>query len=220
MLLEASRGSKNVGEVRNMGIKCWALMRTLQHEVLGEYDPKTNYENAIRQVVTDEAEADKLLGSRNKLYRAKHDVHTAIHAFSDETKQLNKRALINTFNSVAEACSECEGLYTTPIPLLYTRWTLKFLTFWMTFMPFAFYDVFKNSWNHIMMIPSQFLICFLFFGIEEIAVSLEEPFSILPLDEFVEEIYESVEDTTRWMEEEQSLLSYSEKNGKADFVSK
>lgn len=69
-------------------------------------------------------------------------------------------------------------------------------------MPFAFYDVFKDSWNHILMIPAQILIAFLFFGIEEIAVSLEEPFSILPLDELVEEFYENIEDTTTWMEEE------------------
>jgi len=72
-------------------------------------------------------------------------------------------------------------------------------------MPFAFYNVFENSWNHIMMIPAQIVIAFLFFGIEEIAVSLEEPFSILPLDELVEEFYLNIEDTTNWMEERQQL---------------
>lgn len=180
---------------------CWALMRTLQHEVLGEYDSKATYEENIRRVITDKTQADKLLGARNKLHRAKYDVLTAIDAFSDETD------LVDIFNDVAKSCSECKGLYTFPIPLPYTRWTEKFLTVWITFMPFAFYDVFAKSWNHILLIPSQLLTCFLFFGIEEIAVSLEEPFSILPLDEFVEEIYENIEDTTKWMEEEQELSS-------------
>ncbi len=55
----------------------------------------------------------------------------------------------------------------------------------MVFMPFAFYDVFASSWNYMMMIPAICVICFLFFVVEEIAVSLEEPFSILPLDELV-----------------------------------
>lgn len=73
----------------------------------------------------------------------------------------------------------------------------------MVFMPFAFYDVFSSSWNHTGMIPAICIICFLFFGIEEIAVSLEEPFSILPLDELVEEFQENANDTIQWMEEEQ-----------------
>ena len=64
----------------------------------------------------------------------------------------------------------------------------------MIFMPFAFYDVFASSWNHIGMIPAICIICFLFFGIEEIAVSLEEPFSILPLDEMVEEFRENAQE--------------------------
>ena len=70
-------------------------------------------------------------------------------------------------------------------------------------MPFAFYDVFASSWNHTGMIPAICIICFLFFGIEEIAVSLEEPFSILPLDELVEEFQENAQETIEWMEEEQ-----------------
>ena len=44
---------------------------------------------------------------------------------------------------------------------------------------------------------------FLFFGIEEIAVSLEEPFSILPMDELVEEVWESTHQVTKWMKEQQ-----------------
>lgn len=79
---------------------------------------------------------------------------------------------------------------------------LLLLNIQMVFMPFAFYDVFASSWNHIGMIPAICIICFLFFGIEEIAVSLEEPFSILPLDEMVEEFRENAQDTVLWMEEE------------------
>jgi putative membrane protein len=100
------------------------------------------------------------------------------------------------------ACAECERLYATPIPLLYTRHALKFLMFWITLMPFAFYDVFASSWNHILMVPAISIICFLFFGIEEIAVSLEEHFSILPLDDMVEELQMNIEDTNEWVVEE------------------
>jgi hypothetical protein len=43
----------------------------------------------------------------------------------------------------------------------------------------------------------------------EIAVSLEEPFSILPLDELVKEFQENAQETIEWMEEEQQDVTTS-----------
>ena len=202
MQLMASNASKNIEGVKAMGVASWALYRTLQHEVSGAFDPVDKYEKDLRANVPDQAQVDKLLSARSKLYRAQYDVHRAVDVFSDEVTNLDKRTIINNLNSVATACAECERLYATPIPLLYTRHALKFLTFWISLMPFAFYDVFASSWNHILMVPAICIICFLFFGIEEIAVSLEEPFSILPLDEMVEELQMNIEDTNQWMKEE------------------
>lgn len=200
MQLMASNASKNVEGVRAMGVASWALFRTLQHEVSGAFDPAAQYEADLRGGVPDPRQVDRLLGARSKLYRAQWDVHRAVDIFSGEVTNLDKRTIVNNLNTVATACAECERLYATPIPLLYTRHALKFLTFWMTFLPFAFYGVFESSWNHVLMIPAICIICFLFFGIEEIAVSLEEPFSILPMDEMVEELQMNIEDTMEWME--------------------
>lgn len=205
VMLMASIASKNQSAVRDVGLAAWTLGRTLQHELSGFNDPSSTYEKDVRRknakVPSSIHDTANLLGARNKLFRAQYDVHTAVEVLSDEISNVDKRALITSVNSVAMACAECEKLYTTPIPLLYTRHTLKFLSLWMTFMPFAFYDVFAGSWNHIFMIPAVSIICFLFFGIEEIAVSLEEPFSILPMDEFVEELALNIDDTTEWMKD-------------------
>jgi len=40
---------------------------------------------------------------------------------------------------------------------------------------------FGVSWNHLAVVPASTLMAIFFFGIEELAVQLEEPFSILPL---------------------------------------
>mmetsp|Transcript_45463 Transcript_45463/g.68604 ORF Transcript_45463/g.68604 Transcript_45463/m.68604 type:complete len:330 (-) Transcript_45463:140-1129(-) len=199
MILMASTASSDKEKVRNMGIAAWVLCRTLQHEVSGRNDPREKYENDIRQEMSNTEQADLILSSRNKVYRAQYDLHQSIEPFTNEMLPLDKRALINTVNEVATASVECERLYRTPVPLLYTGHTLKFLTFWVTTLPFALYDVFKSSWNHILLIPGIAVMAFVFFGIEEIAVSLEEPFSILPLGELIDEFYESVEDVTEWM---------------------
>ncbi|KAK1744478.1 bestrophin family protein [Skeletonema marinoi] len=200
ILMAASSGTSNVEGVKQLSAASWAVVRTLQHEVSGGFD--TTYAEDLKKNMPDEQQVQRLLSARNKLHRSHYDVHRAVDAFSEDISNLDKRTIINTFNNVATACAECERLYMTPIPLLYTRHTLKFLTLWMAFMPFAFYDVFATSWNHTGMIPAICIICFLFFGIEEIAVSLEEPFSILPLNELVEEFQENAQETIEWMEEE------------------
>ena len=200
LLMASSSGTSNVKGVKQLSEASWTVIRTMQHEVSGGFD--TTYTEDLKKNLSDEKQVQRLLNARNKLHRSHYDVHRAVETFSNEISNLDKRTIINTFNNVVVACVECERLYTTPIPLLYTRHTLKFLTFWLVFMPFAFYDVFANSWNHTGMIPAICVICFLFFGIEEIAVSLEEPFSILPLDEMVEEFQENAKETIEWMEDE------------------
>ena len=204
LLMAASSGTANVEGVKKLSEASWAVIRTLQHEVSGEFD--TTYAEDLKMNLSDEKQVQRLLSARNKLHRSNYDVHRAVEKFSEDISNLDKRTIINAFNNVVMACVECERLYTTPIPLLYTRHTLKFLTFWMVFMPFAFYDVFAGSWNHVGMIPAICVICFLFFGIEEIAVSLEEPFSILPLCEMVQEFQENARDTIEWMDEEQKNI--------------
>lgn len=200
ILMAASSGTANVDGVKQLSAASWAVVRTLQHEVSGEFD--TTYAEDLKKNLPDKKQVERLLSARNKLHRSHYDVHRAVDSFSGDISNLDKRTLINTFNTVVTSCAEIERMYTTPIPLLYTRHTLKFLTFWLVFMPFAFYDVFASSWNHTGMIPAICVLCFLFFGIEEIAVSLEEPFSILPLGELVKEFQENAEETIEWMEQE------------------
>lgn len=194
---------EQVAMVKHLGVTSWALMRTLKHELSGRLDPVSAYEKDVKagyETLT-KSRPTKLLSSSNKLFRAQYDIHQAIEPMTPYISLLDKRALINSVNDVALQCVNCERLYTTPIPLLYTRHTLKFLTIWLSLMPFALYDVFEDSWNHTLMIPCVAILAFLFFGIEEIAVYLEEPFSILPLDEMVEEVYSSINDVSLWMVE-------------------
>ncbi|CAB9515397.1 UPF0187 protein [Seminavis robusta] len=206
--------------VKDLGGTSFSLIRTLQHELSGKFDSVAKYENDILSSYNTFASpqssggAQNLLSSKKKLFRAQYDIHQAIEPMTPYISILDKRTLINTVNDVALQCAESERIYTTPIPLLYTRHTLKFLTVWMSLMPFALYDVFERSWNHFLMIPCIAVLTFLFFGIEEIAVYLEEPFSILPLDEMVEEVYDSIEDVTEWMADGETGMK--EVNGKLD----
>jgi putative membrane protein len=80
-----------------------------------------------------------------------------------------------------DALETCERIFASPVPLVYTRHTARFLSCWLLLLPLALWESFGASWNHLTVVPATTLMAIFFFGIEELAVQLEEPFSILPL---------------------------------------
>ena len=77
-----------------------------------------------------------------------------------------------------------ERIFKSPIPLVYTRLTSRFLTFFLLLLPLGLWGQLGESWNHWATIPAEFTIAFFLFGIEEVGIQTEEPFSILPLEAF------------------------------------
>lgn len=77
----------------------------------------------------------------------------------------------------ADVTGGCERILRTPIPLSYTRHTSRFMMIWLTLLPFTLWD--SCRWA---MLPIAGIVSFLLLGIEEIGVSIEEPFTILPLE--------------------------------------
>ena len=87
----------------------------------------------------------------------------------------------------------CEKLVSTPIPLGYTRSTVRFSLLWISLLPFALSRTFSEFsigtwWQNqplaelpVLLFVMVF-ISFVFLSIEDIAVQIEEPFAILPLE--------------------------------------
>merc|ERR1719171_2756283 len=95
--------------------------------------------------------------------------------------------------SVCTNLASCEKLISTPIPLGYTRSTVRFLWLWITLLPFALSRTFKDfgvgTWWEFQPVAElpvllfvMLFISFVFLSIEDIAVQIEEPFAILPLE--------------------------------------
>lgn len=95
--------------------------------------------------------------------------------------------------SVSTNLASCEQLVSTPIPLGYTRSTVRFLWLWITLLPFALSRTFSEFaygtwWEKqplaelpVLMFVMLF-ISYVFLSIEDIAVQIEEPFAVLPLE--------------------------------------
>ena len=99
-------------------------------------------------------------------------------------------ALDDQLATVTCALSKCEKILRTPIPLGYTRYSVRFLWIWLTLLPFAlvrtFVDFGANTWwadkPQPVLAFAMLFIGFIFLSIEDIAVQIEEPFAILPLE--------------------------------------
>mmetsp|Transcript_20847 Transcript_20847/g.60684 ORF Transcript_20847/g.60684 Transcript_20847/m.60684 type:complete len:496 (-) Transcript_20847:446-1933(-) len=194
--------------LRRLGTATWAVPRALRKHISGPWDPNDDFAAEVTAALGDgggngrPSAAERILNARHKPYRALYDLHKVVHRLPNleaTHRTLMGRAVL----SISRAGTECERLYTTPVPLSYTRHTARFLTLWLLTLPLALYDSFGYSWNHIGMIPTVGALSFLFFGIEEIAVSLEEPFSILPLDQLTEDSRLAAADVLAWAFEEE-----------------
>lgn len=83
----------------------------------------------------------------------------------------------------------CDKIYSSPVPLVYTRHTARFLSLWALLLPFALYSVFSGTSEELAVLPGSAILAFFLFGVDELAMQLEEPFSILPMQTFCDEVY-------------------------------
>ena len=98
-------------------------------------------------------------------------------------------AIDDEMATVTCALAKCEKILRTPIPLGYTRYTVRVLWIWLTLLPFALVRTFSefglNTWwedkPQPVVVLAMLFIGFIFLSIEDIAVQIEEPFAILPL---------------------------------------
>mmetsp|Transcript_7489 Transcript_7489/g.11196 ORF Transcript_7489/g.11196 Transcript_7489/m.11196 type:complete len:387 (+) Transcript_7489:64-1224(+) len=81
-------------------------------------------------------------------------------------------SLISMANKLSECVSACERLVQTPVPLHYVRHTSRFLTIWCFMLPLVIVGDMK--W---MTVPIAGLSTWALFGIQEIGLLIEEPFS-------------------------------------------
>merc|ERR1719316_1519835 len=87
------------------------------------------------------------------------------------------RARVDTaIGTLVDLTGACERIFKSPVPLVYTRHTARFLTSFLLLLPFGLWGQMGDSWNHWTTVPATFVLAFFLFGIEEIGIQIEEPF--------------------------------------------
>jgi putative membrane protein len=173
--------ARRAEDLRQVSLFTWAFVRSMKRHLSPPEEDESAFSLELRARLSP-SQAEAIIVSQHRPNRALFDLSVAIDRLPMHFMRKNE---INKNLSIFEdTLGGCERLLSSPVPLFYTRHTARFLSTWLLLLPFALYDPFKGSWNHVAEIPAIALASVFLFGIEELATQLEEPFTILPMQGF------------------------------------
>jgi len=141
---------------------------------------------------TADAELTRELGSwlseeeLNQLSQVANKPHLCLQALSHLVRLAPEElasAMDDNVIAFEETLGRCERINRVPIPLSYTRHTSRFLTAWALLLPLGLWDT-----EHSQALVVTPLITFLLFGVDQIGVQLEQPFTVLPLERLMDKV--------------------------------
>jgi ion channel-forming bestrophin family protein len=173
-------------DLRVLALNTWAFVRCMKRHLSPADEDEDDFQRELYQKLPA-LQAQKIIEAAHRPNRALQDLSSAIENLNMHFLRKDQvHAAVTIFE---DTLGSSERLLTSPVPLFYSRHTARFLLVWLYFLPFALYDTFASSWNHIMMIPATAAISLFLMGIDELATQMEEPFTILPMQGFCDKIY-------------------------------
>lgn len=230
---------KRRAALERLSLMIWSFPRSLQRHLLGEVEDHEAYCEIVRKRLPPDV-AEGLIIARHKPSRSLYELSNAINDLP--MPYLRRIELDKSCVEFANAMGACDRIFTSPVPLVYTRHTARFLGGWILGMPLGLWASFGNvrrvisrsiicvvvmafksshivfyflcniytqTWNHVGLIPISAIISFFFFGIEQLAIQLEEPFSILPLQNMTDGMGLSASEHVAWHFEPMGMLETS-----------
>jgi len=178
-----------------VSLMTWAFVRSMKRHLSPPSEDEDDYVDEIKARLTP-SQADAIISATHRPNRALFDLSVAIENLPMHF--LRKDALNGSLSIFEDTLGGSERLLSSPVPLFYSRHTARFLSCWLLFLPFAMWEPFANSWNHIIMIPATTFISVCLFGIEELSTQMEEPFTILPMQGFCDKIGANCDEIVSW----------------------
>jgi ion channel-forming bestrophin family protein len=173
----------------------WCFSRSMTRHTLSAAEDEDVYTADCRAYLRPDL-AEELINARHKPTRAMYELSCAINNFP--LSDWRRVAMDSAATALCDAMGGNERIFTTPVPRVYTRHTARFLEVWLLLLPLPFYNAFDYTWNHWAMIPITTVLSFFFLGIEELAIQLEEPFTLLPCHSISNGIGRSAQEHVEW----------------------
>ena len=180
--------------IKSLARATWLYCRTVMNQLSSPEEDESAYKEEVQKVYSNDNNT-RYIGQR--VIESPDRTMAAWKQLSKEHHSLtvpDPKALIEADKSIiilGECTSTCEKTYSSPVPLVYTRHTARFLSLWALLLPAALYASFKDLGITWAVIPASSILAFFLFGVDELSMQLEEPFSILPMQHFCDQIYNS-----------------------------
>lgn len=186
---------KRADDMKHIALCTWAFVRAMKRHLSPQEEDEFAFQLELREKLPRE-QAEMIIAAAHRPNRALQDLSFAIDQLPMHF--IRKNEINSAVTQFEDNLGSSERLLTSPVPLVYSRHTARFITVWLFLSPLGLWGEFKDSWNHISLIPATFFIALFMFGIEELAAQLEEPFTILPMQSFCDKIYNWCNEIMSW----------------------
>ena len=199
--------------VQSLGRATWLYIRSVMNQLSSPDEDEELYLKEVEKVYhgSDSAIGQRIVNSPERILAAWKQLSIELHSLPvPDTK-----ALIETDKSIiilGDCMAICEKIYTSPVPLVYTRHTARFLSLWALLLPAALYSAFLDHGVVWAVLPASSILAFFLFGVDELAMQLEEPFSILPMQSFCDQILVASEILAGNTDDDESSIAAGGKN--------
>jgi len=194
--------SSDQAAVKELSKASWLYCRTVMNRLSSPDEDEEQYRKDVIERYQNSSIGTRIIKSKDRVMAAWKQLSLQLHSLPAS----DPKALIETDKSIivlGECTSICEKVYSSPVPLVYTRHTARFLSLWALTLPCALYSSFLAQDQVWATLPASSILAFFLFGVDELAMQLEEPFSILPMSYFCQDILESAEILTEIAEEQE-----------------
>lgn len=186
----ASVFSSDMDAVDDLSKAAWLYCRSVMNKLSSPDEDEEVYQEQVREIFQDSPIAESVISSSDRTIYAWKELSVQLHSLP----VADPKCLIETDKSIiilGECTSICEKIYASPVPLVYTRHTARFLSLWALLLPCALYSAFSVVGEVWAVLPASAILAFFLFGVDELALQLEEPFSILPMQVFCDELLQA-----------------------------
>jgi predicted membrane chloride channel (bestrophin family) len=186
---------ERAADLRHTALCTWAFVRAMKRHLSPEWEDEQAFQIELYEKLP-QIQAQKIIDAAHRPNRALQDLSYAVDNLPMHF--LRKNEIHRAITIFEDDLGSSERILTSPVPVFYSRHLLRYLSVWLLLLPFALYDPFSTSWNHVAMIPATTVISVFLFGIEELGTQLEEPFTILPMQAFCDKIYNWCIEIVSW----------------------
>eukprot|EP00956_Cyclotella_meneghiniana_P039541 scaffold173696_cov63-Cyclotella_meneghiniana.AAC.1 len=124
----------------------WLYCRSVMNKLSSPDEDESVYRKEVQTVFGDSSIASSVISSPNRVMSAWKVMSIKLHSLPAS----DSKALIETDKSIiilGECTSIFERIYSSPVPLVYTRHTARYLSVWSLLLPCALYSSFSLLWS-------------------------------------------------------------------------